>query len=196
MPQPSPSRTWFWQQDLSPFGAAPALRPFNLRASATWCNGLLEVHYRLGGPLADLVLPGSQASSPQRRDNLWQSSCFELFIAEAGHTNYWELNLSPNGDWNVYRLESYRTGLTPELEITRLPHRIQHHLGSTGREQLEVKLSLELAGAIDAQAELELSATTVLEHQRLGCSYWAWLHTGKEPDFHRRDSLKPGLSRG
>ena len=39
--------------------------------------------------------------------------------------------------------------------------------------------------------EVQMSATAVLEHRQLGCSYWAWRHCGSEADFHRRDSFLP-----
>jgi hypothetical protein len=31
----------------------------------------------------------------------------------------------------------------------------------------------------------------VIEHRKLGCSFWAWQHKGPEADFHRRDSFLP-----
>ncbi|NJM95457.1 MAG: hypothetical protein HC792_04035 [Acaryochloridaceae cyanobacterium CSU_5_19] len=34
---------------------------------------------------------------------------------------YWEVNLSPRGDWNIYHLQGYRQGLQAEMAIKTLP---------------------------------------------------------------------------
>jgi hypothetical protein len=36
-----------------------------------------------------------------------------------------------------------------------------------------------------------LIVTAVLDDVSHGCSYWAWRHSGPEPDFHRRESFLP-----
>ena len=68
----------------------------------SFTEGTLEVAYQLWGDLAQLSLP-SPASTPERRDLLWQTTCLELFLARRGANGYWEFNLSPAGHWNVYR---------------------------------------------------------------------------------------------
>ena len=78
-----------------------------------------------------------------------------------------------------------------------LPFRRSQQLIATGIERIELQLDLDLAPLtrplVDQQHELtlEISATAVLEHRHLGCSYWAWQHCGPQADFHRRESFLP-----
>ena len=86
--------------------------PSNIQVSAAlvWnSNGWLELSYgllALAPPgLSTLVLPSPLDDGPQhgtRRDGLWKATCFEAFLALPNQSRYWEINLSPNGDWAVY----------------------------------------------------------------------------------------------
>ncbi len=40
-------------------------------------------------------------------------------------TKYWEFNLSPAGDWNVYRFTDYRQGMEEETAISSLPFNLE-----------------------------------------------------------------------
>ena len=78
----------------------------------------------LHGNLGDLVLP--DGTERTRCDNLWKSTCFEMFWAEEGRKNYWELNLAPNGAWNVYAFPDYRTGMNRENRVGEPPTNTEH----------------------------------------------------------------------
>jgi len=158
--------------------------------------GSLELVWRLTGDLDTLVLP-EPSQSRRRCDGLWQTTCLEAFWGFAGQQAYWELNLAPSGDWNLYRLSHYRGPLTHvELEV---PPAWQ--VRRSARE-LEVVVELDLAevaGGDDpgvAGLPLEVSLTAVIDQVGQGVSYWALAHTGAEPDFHRRDSFGLGLLPG
>lgn len=174
---------------LQPFSAEPHLRDLRLEAEARISDTVLELRFRLSGPLDPILLPAASAD-PQRRDELWQSTCFEAFLALDGRPGYWELNLAPSGDWNLYTLSDYRQGLRPEPRVNRLAITSGRQLlEAAGGERFELGLQLDLAALLPAGQPLLLSATAVLEHRDQGCSYWAWRHAGREPDFHRRESL-------
>jgi hypothetical protein len=177
---------------LRPFAPEAHLQGLALSCAARWQEGVLELHYRLSGPLQRLRLPSQIAGEPpQRRDQLWQSTCFEAFIGRAGQPGYWELNLAPNGDWNCYALNGYRQGLQPEPRIQALPFVLKQRQLEGELDQLELTLSLPIGALIPAASALELSVTAVLDDVSHGCSYWAWRHSGPEPDFHRRESFLP-----
>jgi hypothetical protein len=177
---------------LRPFAPEAHLQGLALSCAARWQEGVLELHYRLSGPLQRLRLPSQIAGEPpQRRDQLWQSTCFEAFIGRAGQPGYWELNLAPNGDWNCYALNGYRQGLQPEPRIQALTFVLKQRQLEGELEQLELTLSLPIGALIPAASALELSVTAVLDDVSHGCSYWAWRHSGPEPDFHRRESFLP-----
>jgi len=143
----------------------------------------LRLSYRLSGSLEALHIPAS-AARPQRRDLLWQGTCFELFLAAAGAEPYREFNLSPSGDWNVYRLDGYRRGLRPDPAWQALAHRCED--GAAG---LALILETPLPPDLAAAPQLEAAVTAVLQSSSGVCSYWALSHPGPEADFHRRDGF-------
>ena len=179
-------------RQLVPFSADPQLEGLSLACAAQWQNGLLQLRYSLSGPLEAILLPAT-AAKPCRRDDLWQTTCFEGFLGEPNHPHYWEINLAPSGDWNVYALSDYRQGLQPETSVSQLPFNLERDCSAPAlqhpSDRLALDLTLDLSSLISADRPLELSATAVLEHKELGCTYWAWRHSGSEPDFHRRESF-------
>ena len=169
---------------LRPFAPGTAVDPFQLEGQAEWGPQGLALAFCLKGPLEQLVLQPPSAD-PQRRDELWQSTCFEAFIGLQGETGYWELNLSCSGDWNLYRFAGYRSGGHTEPRIQTLPAQQQRTA-----DQLDLSLTLPcLTWIPTADPRLELSLTTVLEHRQMGCQYWALRHCRPEPDFHWRSSF-------
>jgi hypothetical protein len=188
---------------LEPFGGLP--HPPNLTVSgqarrqaghqASRQAGRLELSWRLAGDLDALVLP-DPSETRRRCDGLWQTTCLEAFWGFAGQDAYWELNLAPSGDWNLYRLNHYRGPLAP-VALAAPPWQVRRRAG-----ELEVAVDLDLgevAGGDEsgvAGLPLEVSLTAVIDQVGQGVSYWALAHTGAEPDFHRRDSFRLGLPLG
>ncbi|OOR85442.1 hypothetical protein B0180_01225 [Moraxella canis] len=50
-----------------------------------------------------------KSTSMQRADYLWLSDCFECFLANKESAEYIEINFAPDGRYNIYRFDSYRT---------------------------------------------------------------------------------------
>jgi hypothetical protein len=146
--------------------------------------GTLELAMRLVGDLASVVL-AAPSSRPERRDDLWRSTCFELFIAAAGEPVYREVNLSPSGHWNVYRFCGYRRGMEIEPFLRALPFAIR-----SGPWAVELELAWPLPDDLrSSPSALVAGVCAVIEQQQGQLSYWAVIHPGKEADFHRRDGL-------
>lgn len=171
-------------QPLSPFKPQPWLADTQLSGVAQWKQGHLHVRFALHAP-EDAVRRSSGCGAVRRCDALWQSTCFEAFLAVPGEEHYWEINLSPCGHWNVYALSGYRRNLTAEPSIKALPYSLRAQPG-----ELHVAFWLDLRGLVAPQSALELSLSAVLDHPRHGCSYWAWQHSGSEADFHCRSSFQ------
>ena len=174
-------------QDLATIrigGSVAVLRHKNLEAPPA---AQLQLNYRLEWSADDaaaaVLLPDFMAA-PQRRDQLWAHTCLELFIAIPGEKRYWEVNMAPNGDWAVYRLDDYRQGLRPEPQLAALPFQLHHQLGL-----LELQLHWNLPAELAAAAELELGASAVIEHLDGEISYWALNHPAPQADFHNRQSF-------
>ena len=173
----------------------PLMQPFELqsfsppppglavRGSVVRCGNELSLRYRLIDPTGLLLVPPA-AAAPQRRDGLWEHTCLEAFLAEPGTAPYWELNLAPSGDWNLYRLSGYRQGLTSESAISALPLAL-----SRRPDGLDLAVSLDLGVLPLAGRPLELGITAVLELSDGGILYWALRHPGAEADFHLREGF-------
>src|SRR5256885_16422013 len=65
----------------------------------------LDIVYALEGDLSQLRIPSARAGG-----NLWQHTCFEIFISRAGMDAYYEFNFSPSGEWAAYAFHRYRDG--------------------------------------------------------------------------------------
>ena len=138
----------------------------------------LALSFVLQGNMDGLVLP--PAAERTRCDNLWQSTCLEMFWAEEGKKNYWELNLAPSGAWNVYAFTDYRTGMQREERIQDPLLKIQQHTSDT----FALTVELEISSLHAEHASLRLGISAVLEHRDSRLSYWALAHPEAKPDFH------------
>lgn len=131
-----------------------------------------------------IVIPGL-TETPVRCNELWQHTCFECFVAGKGEKRYWEYNLSPSGDWNVYQLQDYRSGLQSDLSIHQpfFVHRL-------APQRWDMEMTLQIPGPLVACQNLQIGITAVLEHSCHQLSYWALHHGGANADFHSRDSFQ------
>ncbi|WP_411876213.1 DOMON-like domain-containing protein [Vulcanococcus limneticus] len=175
---------------LVPFDSATAPARVRLEGDLSRTDERLRLRYRLADPGGTLRIPPA-APAPRRRDELWSRTCLELFLAVPGSVAYWEVNLSPSGDWNVYRLSGYRQGLAPEPAVTALPFAVERC-----GDGLELKLEFHLAPLVATGQPLQMAVTAVLEHHTPPgvsgegpLSYWALGHPGPVADFHDRDGF-------
>lgn len=68
-----------------------------------------RVVFRALGDLAAVKIPAQ--SQPAREDDLWKTTCFEIFWQADGTQSYREFNLSPSGKWASYKFDSFREGM-------------------------------------------------------------------------------------
>lgn len=135
-------------------------------------DGRVMLRYRLDG-CTDVVVPRGRRE--QRADELWRSTCFELFLADGGG-RYREYNFAPDGRWAAYGFGGYRNRLG-DIDPVAAPEIAM----DSGQSVLTVTVFLaeaELAGASHA------ALTAVIEEDRGRMSYWAMRHSGLKPDFH------------
>ena len=87
----------------------------------------VNIEYRVTGEIDNYIfetfmeseaLMRLKSSSPIRANNLWKSTCFELFIAPKENLNYWELNISSSTKWNFYAFDSYKENMREERDIS------------------------------------------------------------------------------
>ncbi|MDX2210374.1 MAG: DOMON-like domain-containing protein [Sphingopyxis sp.] len=162
---------------------AHALCPANsVEAFAVECERdgkSLWLRYILDMPLASLELPGPANSD--RAENLWKTTCFELFARLPDEAGYVEFNFSPSSEWAAYVFAGYRD-LLDDAAMAGSPTIFL----DAGEEWLKVEVSLLLPEPW-ATAPLDISLSAVIEETDGTKSYWALRHPPGKPDFHHPD---------
>ncbi|MEM7364840.1 MAG: hypothetical protein AAF525_12515 [Pseudomonadota bacterium] len=113
-----------------------------------------------------------------RVDNLWEQTCFELFIRPEGTGGYIEVNISPTRDWNCYAFTGQRTGMLESTDITPTSiHACEHDDGPS----LVAHLRHELRGA------QRVGISAVVATASNDKYFLALHHPCTTPDFHHPD---------
>lgn len=168
---------------LQPFGNGNSPSPFAITGTISRLENRLTISFLLTGPLQDLKID-PPAEKPCRQWVLWEHTCLELFLATGSAPHYWEINLSPAGHWNLFRLSGYRRGIQEEPALQVLPFTVHQQPKS-----LSLNLEIDLAAIIPPDEPLEAGVSAVLQPLDNRLSFWALAHHGQEPDFHDREGF-------
>jgi hypothetical protein len=154
----------------------PAIVALGAQISQSDDHGWEIMFVAVGNP-GEIVVP--RAAPRVHTDDLWRTTCFELFLAQPGDA-YAELNLSPSGAFAAYHFDHYRTGMTPiDLPAPEIAVEI-------GSERLAMTARLcEDCLPWDGTGRIGISA--VIEDKAGRISYWALAHPPGRPDFHHHD---------
>ncbi|MDF1591202.1 MAG: DOMON-like domain-containing protein [Desulfobacterales bacterium] len=167
------------------------LQPFQVQAAVeldiTCTIGrqshLLKVDFRLQGDLKAVAIP-TPARRPARHHQLWENTCLECFVSAEGSQAYWEFNLSPSGDWNLYRFDDYRRDMREEPAIPELILNMQKE-----PNLLCLGCMIDLGGlGLDRQT-LDMGVAAVVRSSDGRNTYHAAAHPGPKPDFHHREAF-------
>lgn len=172
---------------LHPFSDADrgAVQQFEARVEAT-DEGGLWVQYIVDIAAEDIFLP--DITAPERTDELWKTTCFELFVRRAGKSGYIEFNFSPSSRWAAYHFADYRKGVS-DLPLERVPE-IYVDFGETWFSvETSVSLPPDWVGV-----PLEANLTAVIESSDGKLGYWAVKHADEKPDFHHPDCFVLSLA--
>jgi hypothetical protein len=137
-------------------------------------GGELHLRYRVDGHEA-LVVP--EFAGLGRADELWRTTCFELYLQSQDETGYVEFNFSPSRRWAAYEFSDYREGMRnlpmghePTCEVIE------------GERFLVLDVRLPALGLPPQPWMAGLSA--IIEEEGETKSYWALAHAPGKPDFH------------
>ena len=122
------------------------------------------------GDIFRIAVPS--VDQPGRFDNLWKTTCFEVFWSHDG-TAYREFNLSPSTRWACYDFDSFRDGMRDapaEVEITLA--------ASAG----ELRLDAVIRSALPVPATVALNA--IIEDADGVNRFWALAFQPGAPEFH------------
>lgn len=131
-----------------------------------------EAEFRLDGRVDGIILPATAHS--ERTDNLWQTTCFEIFWQPLGGTYYREFNLSPSGRWAAYDFDSFREGMR-EAPVGALSVACSH-------DGAGLVLKATIAADLPSPAQVALNA--IVEHADGGKQFWALAFPPGQPEFH------------
>lgn len=168
---------------LIPF-PAPGIPEIAITGTISRQGNLFALHYSISGNVEEILLP-PPAVHPSRRDELWKMTCFEFFLAIQGKPQYWEFNMSPSGDWNVYRMDAYRRiGFGEEMSIQRLPFEMAKGAGTW-----TVETTVDLTAILRADQAVDVGVTAIIQAKDGNETYWALTHPGAQADFHLREGF-------
>lgn len=173
---------------LRPFPGTNSPNDIQITGSIARQANILTLRYCLLGDLSKIAL-AAPAEFPTRKHELWQETCFEFFLGAKESDRYWEFNLSPAEDWNVYRFDGYRQGMQEETAWTELPFRVEVQPDTLWLTLDLNLLNLELEAIAPVNPLFDVAITTVVKPKIGEVTYWALAHTGSEANFHRRDSF-------
>jgi len=140
-------------------------------------------------PADTLIMP---AFALERRDGLWQGTCFELFVRpERG--GYVEFNFAPLEAWNAYSFTDWRMGKRP-FQPDSEPHIHDSRTDDRKQKFPELyQLDVVLGADLMALAPASVSLTAVIEEEGGVMSYWALAHPLGPPNFHHPDCFVAAL---
>lgn len=142
--------------------------------------GLTEIDLK-GQPSERTVLQGTEV---QRRDQLWEKTCFEVFIRPKNSRGYFELNFGFHPEcgpaWACYEFTSYRQP-TPPVPSTGF-------ILNSFTWDTKGSLVVELINRTPHQ-EFHIGLTAIVVLKSGTKAYFALTHAGDKPDFHLSESF-------
>lgn len=150
--------------DLGPVRAVTAA----ITATPQGC----DVEFRLEGAIDAIVVP--PAAPPGRQDNLWQTTCLEIFWQPLGDTAYREFNLSPSGQWAAYDFDRFREGMR-DAPVEAIAITCSHDKDS-------LVLTASIVADLPDPAQVALNA--IVAYPDGAKQYWALAFPPGKPEFH------------
>jgi hypothetical protein len=134
--------------------------------TATGCRATFVAN----GDVTRIAVPA--IDSPGRFDNLWKTTCFEIFWSHDG-TSYREFNLSPSTRWACYDFDAFREGMRnapAEVEI------------AVSVSDQELRLVADIRSVLPLPATVALNG--IIEDADGVNRFWALAFRPGAPEFH------------
>ncbi len=153
-----------------------SISPYTVTACYRRQGECLELSFNIEGDMSSIVFPELK-NRPIRQHNLWQHTCFEVFLQSPMSKNYLELNLSPHGPWQCYEFSSYRKNRAESLKVI-----------SVRSQNFQGKNSYRCSFALNFFEEgillyTQIKPACVLKSKQQ-LTYWSTEHSSTKPDFH------------
>ena len=122
------------------------------------------------GDIARIAVPA--VDQPGRFDNLWKTTCFEIFWSHDG-TSYREFNLSPSTRWACYDFDAFRDGMRDVRAEVAI---------SVSASATELRLEADISSELPLPATVALNA--IIEDADGVNRFWALAFQPGAPEFH------------
>lgn len=150
--------------DLGPIRAVTA----SLTATDVGC----DAEFRFEGDITKIKVP--EPAPSERTDDLWQTSCFEIFWQPIGGTWYREFNLSPSTRWAAYDFDAFREGMR-DAPVDAISVSCSH-------TDSELILKASIAAELPDPAQVALNG--IVEDKAGNMQFWALAFPPGKPEFH------------
>ncbi|WP_455220277.1 DOMON-like domain-containing protein [Kaarinaea lacus] len=155
--------------------------PISINATISAHDNKINVLFRITGEINTILIP-EKSGHPSRKNELWTTTCCELFIGGTGQTRYWEYNLSPSHDWAIFSFTNYRTNKTDDFSIPEpgISTKIDKD------REFELNTIVALPGSLIGH-KLDIGISSIIQDKAGDIYYYALSHPGEQPDFHDRN---------
>lgn len=154
-----------------------AQKDFELSSTIKRNTSELSFQFEILGKVEDLRLaPSLTTTALQCGTNLWESTCFEVFLFSITKDEYLEINVSPEAEFAVMKFDSYRKAAlvaAPLLKLKKFASTLD-----AGKYSLEFTAEVKLSGP------WAISPTVILEMRSGVHLHFAAAQNGKRADFH------------
>ncbi len=141
---------------------------------------LFLLSYSIFGDISEIIIPYIEnfTSNYQRKDELWKTTCFELFIANKIDKSYFEINVSPDYGYNTYSFNDYRYGMKEEGSLS-----IKNIEKIKDNNKFNLKFILKSENLINID-NLLVNISSVIKYNNGKTEHWALNHSADKADFH------------
>lgn len=108
-----------------------------------------------------------------RFDNLWQTTCFEIFWQPEGASHYREFNLSPSTRWACYDFDDFRAGMR------NAPANVDIAVSASATE---LRLTATILSDLPVPSRVALNA--IIQDADGNNLFWALDFPEGAPEFH------------
>lgn len=131
-----------------------------------------EAEFCLEGDISAIKIPMHRDS--QRMDNLWKTTCFEIFWQPDGGSYYREFNLSPSSRWACYDFDEFREGMR-DAPVRAIAIACSH-------DDKQLTLKASIASELPVPAKVALNA--IVEDAEGKIQFWALAFEDGKAEFH------------
>ncbi|MEP5939024.1 MAG: hypothetical protein ABJ239_11910 [Erythrobacter sp.] len=131
-----------------------------------------RAQFFLNGDVSAIKVPVHLPSS--RQDNLWKTTCFEIFWQPDGGSYYREFNLSPSSQWACYDFDDFRRNSRDAL--------VENIAIACAHSSDALMLSADIASELPLPGQIALNA--IVEDKDGNIQFWALAFQEGKPEFH------------